>query len=416
MSKQRFAVAVIRTLMKQPPDLSVEILAGERLSEIACRPLPPYSICATDFLEELSRALLANPAIRLYPDIAAFAFWCRRANLNKLAREFNDVGNRIGRGLVFHIAPANVPVNFAFSFAFGLLAGNANIVRIPGAVYPQVEIVCEEIGRLFAEPKHRRVASMNSLIRYPRNDEMTAALSAVCHARMLWGGDGTISHLRAMRTSPRCVDVAFADRYSLCVMAAAAVLDAKDDDVRGLTEGFYNDVFLLDQNACSSPHLVLWLGEPDQAEAAMARFWKAMKNLLDSKGAVQPIHAIEKFTNLCRAAVGLDEISAATRHGNQIYRVRLSALPGNIDTHRGRHGFFFEYVCDGYDCMKSIVGERYQTLTCFGVDRKSLIQFIVDEGLTGIDRVVAVGRALDIGVIWDGYDLIGTLSRVISER
>jgi len=402
--------------MKRMSDIPVEILAGASPERIVSRPLPPYSPSVVAFLAALSKALLARRELRPYPDIAAFAFWCRKANLRQLAGAFGAAGQRLGRGLVLHIAPSNVPVNFAFSFAFGLLAGNANIVRVPGASHPQVAMICEEIERLFSLPEHANIAAMNALIRYPRNDEVTAALSRASHVRVLWGGDETIAHLRAIPTQARCVDVAFADRYSLCVMAAEAVLAASETQLAGLTEGFYNDVFFLDQNACSSPHLILWQGSQEQAEAAMLRFWPAMRRLLASKGRMPALHAVEKFTHLCRTAIRLDAAASSSRHANDIYRVRLAELPEDIDMHRGRYGFFFEYVCADLNCLKRIVGERYQTLSCFGVDRQQLIQFVVAEGLIGIDRVVPVGKALDIGVIWDGYDLVGTLSRVISDR
>jgi hypothetical protein len=66
--------------------------------------------------------------------------------------------------------------------------------------------------------------------------------------------------------------------------------------------------------------------------------------------------------------------------------------------------------------LRRIVDKRYQTLTCFGVDLHALAQTVVSHGLAGIDRVVPVGKALDIGVIWDGYDIIRTLSRVVSQK
>ena len=34
--------------------------------------------------------------------------------------------------------------------------------------------------------------------------------------------------------------------------------------------------------------------------------------------------------------------------------------------------------------------------------------------LLGIDRVVPIGKALDISLIWDGYDVIDSLSRTIT--
>jgi len=47
------------------------------------------------------------------------------------------------------------------------------------------------------------------------------------------------------------------------------------------------------------------------------------------------------------------------------------------------------------------------------VDREALRDFVVSNRLSGIDRVVPVGSALDISVIWDGYDIVRTLSRII---
>ncbi|MBB3592897.1 hypothetical protein FHX08_003241 [Rhizobium sp. BK529] len=400
--------------MKQIPELPVTLRVGDALSVLECRPLPPYSEQAVNFLSALSKALLALPASRQYPDIATFAYWCRSANLARMSRDFGKQYPRLGRGLVLHIAPANVPVNFAFSFAFGLLAGNANIVRIPEADFPQVEIICDEINRLFAMSEHSRIGAMNRLIRYPRSDEITGILSAHCQARLLWGGDATITHLRKLPTHPRGVDIAFADRYSFCLMNPAAVVDADDREITELTRGFFNDTFLLDQNACSSPHLVIWQGNEAQAERAKDRFWSAMAEYLQERYNIAPVHAVDKFVNLCRAANTLSEATGSRRHDNLIYRVSLNALPADIERHRGQYGFFYEYITEDLSCLSEIVGERYQTLTSFGVDRDGLVQQIIEQGLTGIDRIVPVGKALDMGVIWDGYNLVQELSRIVS--
>jgi len=37
-----------------------------------------------------------------------------------LAQDFRNNQLRLGRGLIFHICPSNVPTNFAYSFFFGL--------------------------------------------------------------------------------------------------------------------------------------------------------------------------------------------------------------------------------------------------------------------------------------------------------
>jgi hypothetical protein len=402
--------------MKRVPDLPVEVVAGSQLPALVVRPLAPYSPEAKNFLAALSKRLFANPLSRVHPDVAAFAYWCREANLNRLSRNFESPLRRLGRGLALHITPSNVPVNFAFSLAFGVLSGNANIVRVSTSSHPQVSVICGEISRLFEDSAHARIASMTSVIRYQRNDAITAELSKHCNARILWGGDDTIRNLRSMESSPRCVDICFADRYSLCVLGAAAINAADERTVSELAAGFFNDVFLLDQNACSSPHLVIWQGSEDDTDRAMSRFWQAVEALLSKQPAPPAIHAVEKYSHLCSVAIELKDQIAISRQNNAIYRARVESLPENIENYRGKHGFFFETIDNDFKGLMSVVNERFQTVTFFGINPQSLIDCVIESGSGGIDRVVPVGKALDIGVVWDGYDIIGTLSRVVSQE
>ena len=64
--------------------------------------------------------------------------------------------------------------------------------------------------------------------------------------------------------------------------------------------------------------------------------------------------------------------------------------------------------------INDIITEKYQTLIYFGLDAEELRQNVIDNNLRGIDRIVPVGKSLDIGVIWDGYDLVRSLSRIVS--
>ena len=63
--------------------------------------------------------------------------------------------------------------------------------------------------------------------------------------------------------------------------------------------------------------------------------------------------------------------------------------------------------------MCPVVNEKYQTLTYFGLEPEDLRKMVIGSRLRGIDRIVPVGKAMDIGVVWDGYDIIGMLSRIV---
>ena len=80
------------------------------------RALKPFASEIADFLDALSGEIRKDPSYRTMPDVAAFAFWCRRANVLLLARGY-ETENRLGRGVSLHFAPSNIPVLFAFSMA-----------------------------------------------------------------------------------------------------------------------------------------------------------------------------------------------------------------------------------------------------------------------------------------------------------
>ena len=58
------------------------------------------------------------------------------------------VRQNLGKGTIFHIAPSNVPINFAFSLISGILMGNSNMVRLPSNQFKQINIIVDAFNRL----------------------------------------------------------------------------------------------------------------------------------------------------------------------------------------------------------------------------------------------------------------------------
>ena len=52
-------------------------------------------------------------------------------------------------------------------------------------------------------------------------------------------------------------------------------------------------------------------------------------------------------------------------------------------------------------------------MSYYGFNEDFLIDFIQNDTPQGIDRIVPIGKTMDFSLIWDGYDLIETLSRKI---
>ena len=118
----------------------------------------PFSEPVMDFLSALSERIKSDDLLRSDEEIRAFGFWCRRANLERYRNQYTGNDFRLGRGLVFHIAPSNIPAMFAWSMAIGLLAGNSNIIRISSRTAGQGMRLKELIGQMLSEEKKRKAA------------------------------------------------------------------------------------------------------------------------------------------------------------------------------------------------------------------------------------------------------------------
>ena len=390
---------------------NVNLLCGTDTIEIS--PNVPYNNLVCDFLNELSNVLRNYPNVKDYPDVVSFSFWCRKSNLKYLKDKFDDSSLRVGLGLVFHITPSNVPVNFAFSFVFGLLSGNSNIVRVPTKEYPEVDIICKCIQTVFEDKRYKIIKGRNSFIRYDKNDYVTQYYNQDCNARLIWGGDETIFTMKKMDTLPRCIDIMFSNRTSLAVLNPVEILKLSEKDLDVLINKFYNDTYLMDQNACSSPFLVVWLSDNYQGKY---RFWKRLAEFVDNKYKLDLINSVDKYTLLCEQAIELNNVKEYYNYGNNLYILNIDKLSNKIQNYKGKFGHFFEIELNTVDSLSNIITNDYQTLTYFGIPKDTLIDLVIKNHLLGIDRIVPVGESLNIGVIWDGYDIIRTLSRIIEYK
>lgn len=379
-------------------------------------PWEPFDPRTMDFLVDLSAEILHDPNVRRQEASAAFGFWCRKAHLETLAQRHAAPLPRLGRGLVFHLAPSNVPVLFAYTMAIGLLAGNANVVRLSSRRAEGERALLELLNRVLDRPEHEAVRNRTALIAYNRDDSTTAAYCAQCDARVVWGGDATVAAVRAMPMPPHAVELVFPDRWSLAVFSQAAFTVLSDDERAALAHRFYNDTYQMDQNACSSPQLVLWLedgGSPDCRKL----WWEAVAAEAEERYPFGAFQAARKLESLCKYAMTMTEppIAAVKRYrGNRLHVAELEQVPTNPEQLRGGFGLFFESTITGLEELLPSLSPKVQTLVCGGLDCGAVARFLTEHRARGVDRVVSLGQALEIDTIWDGKDLIAGLSRMIS--
>lgn len=375
-----------------------------QLSEVSA--LVPFDEKVIAFLNDVSRELMKDPRSRAYSDVVTFAFWIRKSSVLKLKDRFEEKeGLRLGKGIIFHIAPSNVPVNFAYSLVSGLLCGNANVVRMPSKDFTQVGMITGALNRVLA--RHIGMKPYILCVRYDHDKQINDLFSLISDMRIIWGGDQTIAELRKSPLAPRSGEITFADRYSLAVIDSSSYMDIEDKG--RVAEDFYNDTFLSDQNACTSPRIVVWSG--DRIDEAKEVFWKKEHELVKKKYTYQPIQGVNKLAKIYLIATE-QQVKVEPRQDNLIVRVKVDRITDTLMDYRDNSGYFYEYDCEDILDLIPICNDKHcQTIGYIG--KPDVFFPLIKNGIRGIDRIVPIGKTMDFDLIWDGYDLPAVLTRMI---
>jgi hypothetical protein len=378
----------------------------------------PFAPARMDALARLSAGLLADPVLRQDPASVSVAYWLRRGQLSRLAEEHArraalepDV-LRVPVGRVLHMAPSNVDTLFLYSWALAYLCGNASIVRLSQEQGIIVTALLRVIDSVAAEDGELRAS--NRFVTYGHDDAVTAALSAWCSHRVIWGGDEAVAALRPLPLPPHASERVFGSKYSFAVIDAARFREAPEPERARVASGFFNDLFWFDQMACSSPHVVFWIGAPEVAQLAAGDFEHALQAEVERR----------HFKPMVSSAVHRRTYAFGMAASSDV-RVVLEH-PGFVGVHLRDRTALEKDICGGgllrhvpvtrLSDVLAFVDEGDQTLTHWGVDGVALRDFAAAAAARGLDRVVPIGEALAFDVVWDGFHLIDDMLRRVRVR
>ncbi|SEG99614.1 Acyl-CoA reductase (LuxC) [Nonomuraea solani] len=364
------------------------------------------------FLSSFGKRLLRPVLARRHPELGSLGFFLRPSELARTVASLGREHVRVPRGLIFHIPPANVDTVFVYSWALSALMGNRNVVRLSPRSGPVAEVIVETLHEALAEADPA-VAATQRIVSYDRSDAVTAALSAACDLRVVWGGDRTVREIRLQPLPPHARDLVFPDRSSFAVVRAAAWLCAPRAARVTVAEGFVNDTYWFDQAACSSPRTVFWVGAEGDCEAARTDFIDHLSRVLTVRGwGVDAAMAVEKrVSTYGLAADGLAE--SVEFRGNALASVRLAAATAAPRRWLGA-GTFAHARLAALGELVGLVERRDQTMTHFGFGGDELEELARGLGGRGVDRMVPVGSALSFHRVWDGVDLPAEFTRLVT--
>ena len=265
---------------------------------------------------------------------------------------------------------------------------------------------------LFKKKKFFILKNSNCFIEYKNEIETTKKISSICDGRVIWGGDKTINEIRKVWIPERTIEITFSDRYSLSVINLDEFKKEKSTQIKLLAKKFYYDGYMMNQLACNSPHFVFWIGIKNKK--LQDYFWNQLSKIVEKNFLFDNIHVVDKYTNLMENIITQKSFNNIKMYKNNLYVMEPGKQINHIENIRGVNGTFFQKNIRKIADLKKFITKKCQTVSYFGFTKKQLELFILNSNLLGVDRLVPIGKALGIDIIWDGYEVLKSLSRSVS--
>lgn len=361
-----------------------------------------------NFCQTLSSLLLRDPECRQFADVMTFGYYCRKSSISKVFDALPDRGLRMGWGALIHIAPSNIPVNFAFSLLMGFLSGNNNYIRVPSTASRQVDLIVAAIDTVLNDDEFAQLRDSITFFTCERDDPILIRMVGGAAGVVVWGGDATVAGFKAMKKRVSAVELYFPDRVSSAVLSAAEIIGVDDDALTKLCDNLYNDTFLVDQNACSSPGIVFWVGDAGSLETARNRLWSRFSTKLAKTYQIEPTRMMDKHLDVMNMVTSLGRPVETTVQDDVIWRFNDSKL-GSATL---RFGNFLEIDVACLDDIAAHLRPNEQTITQYGFASQDIFDALAKAGYM-VDRIVPVGQALSMSMQWDGKNVVSLLSRKV---
>jgi len=388
------------TLSLQALVARIEAIRGNRSSPF----LPDRIELVIRFADRIAR----DPRFRDAPAIRAFAYWTRKSAIERMRIDFMrhlpDGVVPVGRGIAFHLPPANVDTIFLYSWVIAFLTGNVNVTRLPSVLGQLMDRALDILIDLLAEGGFTDV-----FVSYPASEAINRTVSSVSDLRLVWGGDAKarIFSVLPLRLDGRAL--VFPDRYSYSVVDGTHLAALDPGSNEALAQRLFNDVFVFGQMACSSPHVLHVVGAHESHGDAVHRLLAEVDRIARrGGGSVDPAHGIEKFAVATQlAAEGI--VVSVERFSTELTATRLAA-PGSVSVGGGFLG-----VCylSGLDDLIDRIEDRDHTLSYEGFPREMMEAFARSAAPRGFRRIVPIGQSLNFDTVWDGNDLLRDSVRLV---
>jgi hypothetical protein len=378
--------------------------------------LTPFNPLILDFCSTLSTALFQHNTNASYPEFSALAFWLREKHLQQLKSTFINQHSskkkllRVPYGLAFHLPPGSIEVMLVYSWICSLLVGNGNILRLPQTETPRILLLLQIIDEALSDERFLLIRMTTLFVRYGHIDTITAWISARANVRITWGSDATVNKIKSIPLSAHAKDIAFPDRFSFAAIEVQNYLQASQEIRQHAVQRFFNDVFLFDQSACSSPRILFWVGDADLVKQASDDFYTRLQDIIEQRKYTLSLGAILLKQNYLYDKILSIPIESVTLLSNELCVIALNNTHESCRGHCGQ-GLLYHIAITKLDDLLDFVTSKDQTLSYYGFSDNELLKLARQLNGRGISRIVPFGQALHFDAVWDGIDLLHELSQ-----
>ena len=362
-----------------------------------------------NFLDELSVEIINNFESRKFPDLIDFGFWCRKKNIIKISEKIYNK-YRIPKGIALHIAPSNVAMNCAFSMGIGLLSGCKNIIRLPSKKFKQIDLLIKIIKKILKKKFFFILNNYICFVRYEKSDCISRNLSLISDVRLIWGGDKTAKLFKSFPTKLKCNDLIFPNKYSGSILNFKEISNLSKVNLENLAKKFYSDTYTMDQLGCSSPKIIFLINYKKKDEY----FWKLLEKCVKKNYENDFSVTNKKIYNLNLLSIK-NKINKSEFYNFKVNLIKLKKNENlNLqDIDKISYGTFIVINIKNLNEIKKYLKYNFQTLTYFGFEKSKLEKEFLIKNFKNIDRIVKVGQAFNMSIVWDGYNIIEGMTKVV---
>jgi len=175
----------------------------------------------------------------------------------KKREELNKSIIGLPRGIVGHWLAGNSPVLGILSILSSIICKNTNIIKVPKKNSQMLEMMIQLLKDIRVRYNQKLLKGSDltkniCLLYCEKNSENNSNLSEVCDARIAWGGKEAVENILKLPKKYYCEDIIFGPKLSLGVITKRGFFSQKK--ISRLAKNIALDVFVFDQQACSSIH------------------------------------------------------------------------------------------------------------------------------------------------------------------